>query len=78
MIPHDLEKLACSGVVAVPMRINKCIKHYVSGIIDDREGQCKCSRKGGPNHAVALVGFGIDSSIEMDSGKCRKYWLLRN
>lgn len=63
LIQHDLEKLACKGVVAVPMRINRCIKHYVSGIIDDRKGHCGCSTKGGPNHAVALVGFGIDFSI---------------
>jgi hypothetical protein len=62
------------------MKINKCIKHYVSGIIDDRKGHCGCSTKGGPNHAVALVGFGTDFSItvqEESAGKCRKYWLLR-
>ena len=59
----DLEKLACEGVVAVGMRINKCIKHYISGIIDDRDGSCDCSQFAGPNHAVALVGFGIDFSL---------------
>jgi hypothetical protein len=57
---HDLEKLSCHGVVSVPMRINKCIKHYVAGIIDDRTGLCGCSLMGQPNHAVALVGFGDD------------------
>ena len=61
------------------MRINKCIKHYVSGIIDDRDGSCGCSSRGGPNHAVALVGFGSVSEKEAGGkGKCRKYWLLRN
>lgn len=43
LIQHDLEKLVCQGVVGVPMRINDCIKHYHSGIIDDREGLCGCS-----------------------------------
>lgn len=60
MIARDLEKLLCNGVVAVPMRINACIKHYTHGIIDDRNNECGCSRLSGPNHAVALVGFGID------------------
>lgn len=76
MIKRDMEKLVCHGVVAVPMRINKCIKHYISGIIDDRNGECGCSQVGGPNHAAALVGFGRDYSSE--PGKCRDYWLLRN
>lgn len=40
---RDLEKLNCAGVVAVPFRINRCIKHYISGIIDDRDGLCGCS-----------------------------------
>ena len=40
---RDMEKLSCHGVVGVPLRINSCIKHYVSGIIDDRKGQCGCS-----------------------------------
>ena len=52
----------CEGVVAVPMKINKCIKHYISGIIDDRDGLCSCSIIGGPNHAVAIVGYGEDYS----------------
>lgn len=88
---RDLEKLACEGVVAVPFRINRCIKHYISGIIDDRDGLCGCSQIGGPNHAVALVGFGqvnavIDkeytdgwTQVEGTSGtQCEKYWILRN
>ena len=81
LLAHDLEKLACKGAVAVPMRINRCIKNYVSGIIDDRNGACDCSTKGGPNHAVLLVGFGTDFSItkaQQIDGQCRDYWLLRN
>lgn len=39
----DMEKLICEGVVAVGMKINICIKHYISGIIDDRNGECGCS-----------------------------------
>jgi hypothetical protein len=66
LVPRDLEKLVCKGVVGVPMRINKCIKHYISGIIDDRNGACGCSKVGGPNHAVALVGFGTDLSVTAD------------
>ena len=58
------------------MRINICIKHYISGIIDDRKGDCGCSQTGGPNHAVALVGFGRD--FNAPEGTCRDYWLLRN
>ena len=88
---RDLEKLSCKGVVAVPFRINKCIKHYISGIIDDRDGLCGCSQLGGPNHAVALVGFGqvnIPSKADASAGwsqveghsatQCQKYWILRN
>mmetsp|Transcript_11871 Transcript_11871/g.20082 ORF Transcript_11871/g.20082 Transcript_11871/m.20082 type:complete len:109 (-) Transcript_11871:62-388(-) len=63
------------------MQINACIKHYVSGIIDDREGACDCSTRAGPNHAVALVGFGVDPTISYEDvrkGRCREYWLLRN
>lgn len=76
-----MEKLLCKGAVAVPMRINTCIKHYVSGIIDDREGACGCSTSGGPNHAVVLVGFGTDPNVSIQQqreGQCREYWLLRN
>ena len=72
----DLEKLSCEGVVAVGMRINLCIKHYQTGIIDDRKGDCGCSHYPGPNHAVALVGFGTD--FDAPHGTCDKYWLLRN
>jgi hypothetical protein len=58
-----MEKLLCKGAVGVPMRINKCIKQYISGIIDDRNGDCGCSNTGGPNHAVVLVGFGTDPNV---------------
>mmetsp|Transcript_34999 Transcript_34999/g.53729 ORF Transcript_34999/g.53729 Transcript_34999/m.53729 type:complete len:96 (+) Transcript_34999:753-1040(+) len=78
---RDLEKLSCHGVISVPMKINKCIKHYIAGIIDDREGACGCSKIGGTNHAVSLVGFGTDLAIphsEVKAGRCNKYWLLKN
>jgi len=87
---RDLEKLSCGGVLAVPLRINRCIKHYIRGIIDDRDGLCGCSNIGGPNHAVALVGFGSVQAFSEESErgwtsaegktstKCSKYWLLRN
>lgn len=77
LVQRDLEKLVCQGVVGVPMRINSCIKHYKRGIIDDRKGLCGCSQRGGPNHFVALVGFGRDIEAKRN-GKCSKYWILRN
>ena len=60
---RDLEKLVCKGVVAAPLKINKCIKHYISGIIDDSNNYCDCSSSSGPNHAVAIVGFGEDFEL---------------
>ena len=60
---RDLEKLVCKGVVAAPLKINKCIKHYISGIIDDSNNDCDCSSSSGPNHAVAIVGFGEDFEL---------------
>lgn len=71
----DIEKLVCQGVVSVSFRINDCIKNYKSGIIfDGANSTCGCSRVGGTNHAVAIVGFGEDPL----NAECQKYWLVKN
>lgn len=66
MIDADLEKLVCQGTVSVSMRINDCIKNYQSGVIYDggNSTTCGCSAIGGTNHAVAIVGFGVDPTSE--------------
>eukprot|EP00349_Pseudokeronopsis_sp_Brazil_P001464 CAMPEP_0202961830 /NCGR_PEP_ID=MMETSP1396-20130829/5916_1 /ASSEMBLY_ACC=CAM_ASM_000872 /TAXON_ID= /ORGANISM="Pseudokeronopsis sp., Strain Brazil" /LENGTH=74 /DNA_ID=CAMNT_0049681961 /DNA_START=833 /DNA_END=1057 /DNA_ORIENTATION=+ len=56
----DLRRLACKGVLAVNVRINDCIKNYQSGVIFDGDGSCGCSNYQVTNHAVALVGLGVD------------------
>lgn len=71
----DLEKLVCQGTVSVSIRINECIKNYQSGIIYDQDGSCGCSfNGGGTNHAVAIVGFGTDTTNKV----CQKFWLVKN
>ena len=83
ILRHDLEKLVCQGAVAVPMKINRCIKPSIAGIIDDSDGLCGCSI-GGPNHAVTLVGFGKQVEAGWTAkegeanGQCSSYWILRN
>ena len=74
MINEDLEKLVCSGVVSVSIRINECIKNYKSGIIYDGDGKCGCSKILSTNHAVALVGFGRDETNTV----CQEYWIVKN
>ena len=71
----DIEKLVCQGAVSVSMRINDCIKNYQSGIIyDGGNSTCGCSKFGGTNHAVSIVGYGTDHTNLV----CQKYWLLKN
>jgi C1A family cysteine protease len=71
-----MEKLVCQGAVSTSIRINDCIKNYAGGIIwdGDENATCGCSNVGGTNHAVAIVGYGVDHSNEI----CRKYWILKN
>lgn len=57
---EDLAKLVCQGSVSVSFYINDCIKNYKSGIITDFEDECGCSSLKTSNHAVAIVGFGVD------------------
>lgn len=71
----DLETLACQGPVSVSLRINDCVKDYVSGIIFDGPGSsCGCSSVPSANHAAVIVGFGVDRFASV----CKAYWLLKN
>lgn len=47
---------------------------YKSGIIDDRDGKCGCSKPESTNHAVTIVGYGEEANIK----GCKKYWLIKN
>lgn len=69
-----MEKLLCQGVVSVSIRINDCIKHYKSGVLYDGDGSCGCTKVSSTNHAVALVGFGVDESNLV----CQEYWIVKN
>mmetsp|Transcript_38131 Transcript_38131/g.36484 ORF Transcript_38131/g.36484 Transcript_38131/m.36484 type:complete len:109 (-) Transcript_38131:162-488(-) len=60
MTNEDLKRLACRGAVSVNVRINDCIKNYESGVIYDGDNSCDCSQMLTTNHAVAIVGFGVD------------------
>ena len=70
----DLAKLVCQGAVSSNFFINDCIKNYESGIITDTNGECGCSRTFSSNHAVTIVGFGVDGLAK----SCKKYWLIKN
>ena len=70
----DLKKLVCQGSVSTGFFINECIKNYAGGIIKDNEGQCGCSDLQTTNHAVAIVGFGVDGMAK----QCKKYWIVKN
>lgn len=71
---QDLAMLVCQGSVSVSFYINDCIKNYESGIITDFNGECGCSELLTTNHAVAIVGFGVDGAAKI----CQKYWLVKN
>lgn len=71
---EDMEKLVCQGTVSVSIRINDCIKLYKSGIIYDGDSVCGCGNIGGTNHAVAIVGYGVEHENEV----CKKYWIVKN
>ena len=70
----DLAKLVCQGAVSSNFFINDCIKNYKSGIITDANGECGCSKTFTSNHAVTIVGFGVDGLAR----GCKKYWLVKN
>ena len=71
---EDLARLVCQGTVSVSFYINDCIKNYSSGIITDFDNECGCTELKTSNHAVAIVGFGVDGLGK----KCKKYWLVKN
>jgi len=71
---EDLAMLVCQGAVSVSFYINDCIKNYESGIITDFDDECGCSKLLTTNHAVAIVGFGVDGL----STNCKKYWVVKN
>ena len=54
--------------------INDCIKNYQSGIITDGMNECGCTNSHTVNHAVTIVGFGLDAANPI----CKKYWLVKN
>mmetsp|Transcript_31867 Transcript_31867/g.37494 ORF Transcript_31867/g.37494 Transcript_31867/m.37494 type:complete len:94 (+) Transcript_31867:859-1140(+) len=54
--------------------MNDCIKNYSGGILTDFSGECGCSQQQTTNHAVAIVGFGVDGLNEA----CKKFWLVKN
>ena len=73
-LKEDLAKLVCHGAVSAGFFMNDCIKNYSSGILTDFNGECGCSHLQTTNHAVAIVGFGVDGLNE----QCKKYWLIKN
>ncbi len=71
---EDLALLVCQGAVSTGFFINDCIKNYESGILTDFNNECGCSELKTTNHAVAIVGFGVDGLNSV----CKKYWLVKN
>ena len=71
---EDLALLVCQGAVSVGFFINDCIKNYASGILTDFNNECGCSQLKTTNHAVAIIGFGVDGL----NSACKKYWLVKN
>ena len=71
---EDLALLVCQGAVSTGFFINDCIKNYESGILTDFNNECGCSELKTTNHAVAIVGFGVDGLNTV----CKKYWLVKN
>ena len=59
--------LASVGPVSAALRVTDNFMYYRSGIFSDPE----CTGSDRPNHAIALVGYGVDA-------KGRNYFILRN
>ena len=62
------EFLYMTGPLAIAINANP-LQTYISGILDVNSSQCPTS---GINHAVLLVGYGVDATTGM------KYWIIRN
>ena len=62
------EFLYMTGPLAIALNATP-LQNYVSGILDVNSSQCPVS---GINHAVLLVGYGVDATTGMN------YWIIRN
>ena len=57
-----------TGPLAVALNANP-LQTYSSGILDKTSSQCPTS---GMNHAVTMVGYGHEDSLDKD------YWIIKN